>query len=357
MEEAEKDSNNLVKSSQETATLNNPQEETRDKINVEPSSVKDNGDKQLLANREELITVAVKFLQNPKVQSSSLQLKRSFLLKKGLREQEIQTALDRVGLDSAAGTTTQNSTTPRHYETPSTPRPYVHNSANHYNTPSLGQEMAPYQIQTHQNSVSSKLRDLANFLVLIGGASYAINFLWKRYLRPWLYGIANPQPKQALLTTVQTLLQSVETLKTGVMQLQKSLDKYEGSVDKLAEKVDTVKGDNDGWRQTLIEVKSVKGLMLGSQQFPAHPPTPTIPAWQRLDTSQIDPDIIVTVDKDGGSVKEDSDGSGKEDSGSGKSSRGSSEIELIGEDIHTQFTPGSYCQEEGAASQQQLETC
>ena len=60
-------------------------------VGGEAASVKEN------AIREDLVVTAVKFLQNLKVSSSPLEMKRTFLIKKGLSEAEITEAFTRLG--------------------------------------------------------------------------------------------------------------------------------------------------------------------------------------------------------------------------------------------------------------------
>ena len=90
---------------------------------------------------------AVKFLQNSKVVGSSLETKKSFLLNKGLTSEEIEAAFNRLSSTS------------------------ISNGSSSVELSS--------QIITPQNSLSSRLRDLLNVLILIGGFSYGARYLWK----------------------------------------------------------------------------------------------------------------------------------------------------------------------------------
>ena len=96
------------------------------------------------AIREDLVVTAVKFLQNVKVSNSPLEMRRTFLIKKGLSEAEITEAFTRLG--PMMKTVQQNN--------------------NVYG-------LLP------QASLGSKIRDLLNILLLIGGFSYSIRYLWK----------------------------------------------------------------------------------------------------------------------------------------------------------------------------------
>merc|ERR1712013_133852 len=122
--------------------------------------------------REELVKTAVKFLENSKVQSSTEKMKKDFLIKKGLTEAEIEQAFSKVSQVTSL--------------------------------PSQ-QQMVP------QSSFSSRLRDLLNILLLIGGASYAARYLWKKYISPWLFGAtkAVKTPHEMVLKTTQAVLKTV----------------------------------------------------------------------------------------------------------------------------------------------------
>ena len=92
------------------------------------------------------VTTAVTFLENDRVRSSTEEMKRKFLEKKGLTEAEIAEAFGRVAR----------------------PPPALHpatlaNEANLVSRPSM----------------ASRVRDLLNLLLLIGGASYGLRYLWK----------------------------------------------------------------------------------------------------------------------------------------------------------------------------------
>ena len=88
------------------------------------------------------IVTAVKFLTNVKVINNPVEMKRSFLFKKGLTEAEISEAFRRTGSAMSE-----------------LPHRMIH-------------------MNTHQ-SLSSKLRDILNILLLIGGFSYSLRYLWK----------------------------------------------------------------------------------------------------------------------------------------------------------------------------------
>ena len=95
----------------------------------------------------------MKFLENSRVQSSTLEMKREFLTKKGLTSEEIASAFSKA---SQAAPTQQVQVQQK-----------------------MDMQQAPMPVMLSQTTFSSKLRDLLNILLLIGGASYGARYLWK----------------------------------------------------------------------------------------------------------------------------------------------------------------------------------
>merc|ERR1711970_1392709 len=195
--------------------------------------------------REDLVKTAVKFLENSKVQSSTEKMKKDFLIKKGLTEAEIEQAFSKVSQ-------VVPSPSPQKMDIPFAP---------------MQQQMIP------QSSFSSRLRDLLNILLLIGGASYAARYLWKKYISPWLFGAAKAvkTPHEMVLETTQAVLKTVEQLQKSVQSLQTSLDTHSSKLDMVTQT--QVKPEETGAMQDLkSEIQSVKGLLLSS--FVSQSPSP-----------------------------------------------------------------------------------
>ena len=95
----------------------------------------------------------MRFLQNERVAGSSEEIKRNFLAKKGLSEEEIQAAFTQAGA----------AVTPAVSAPPVYPDHSVHQQ----------------QILQQHPSFSSRIKDLLNILLLIGGFSYGVRYLWK----------------------------------------------------------------------------------------------------------------------------------------------------------------------------------
>ena len=100
------------------------------------------------------MATAVRFLENDRVRASTDDMKRKFLLKKGLNEGEIREAFARV-------------------------QPAVQQPAPQQAVPAPLRVGGHPAIAVSQNSFSSRIRDLLNLLLLIGGASYGLRYLWK----------------------------------------------------------------------------------------------------------------------------------------------------------------------------------
>jgi len=242
--------------------------------------------------REDMVSTAVRFLQNEKVAGSSEEIKRNFLTKKGLSEEEIRAAFTQAG-DAV---------------TPAALAPSVY-----------PEQQLLLQQQQHP-SFSSRIRDLLNVLLLIGGFSYGARYLWKKYIHPWLFGITTPtkSPQETLMETCNAILSSVDLLKKSVVSLESSLDRHSSKLDEVSQNMlETSSFDGSSMKDIKSEVQSVKGILLSSRAFPQNPSvTPTrIPSWQLDDDG---PDLLAkTVDVPDGT------------SGNGSSI---SEIEMINSD-------------------------
>jgi len=226
--------------------------------------------------REELVNTAVKFLENSRVQSSTQEMKREFLTKKGLTAEEIASAFSKASQMA--------------------PLQQVQVQQK------MDIQQAPMPVMLSQTTFSSKLRDLLNILLLIGGASYGARYLWKKYISPWLFGApkAVKTPHDMVLETTQAVLKTVEQLQKSVQSLQGSLDNHASKLDLVTQQAQ-VKPEETGAMQDLkSEIQSVKGLLLSSRSFPQNPTIspPSIPAWQlETEETELGPDLVAdTID-------------------------------------------------------------
>merc|ERR1712130_980082 len=255
--------------------------------------------------RKDMVATAVRFLENDRVRASTDDMKRKFLLKKGLNEAEIREAFARV-------------------------KPAVQQPAPQQATPVPLQVGGAHPgLAVSQSSFSSRIRDLLNLLLLIGGASYGLRYLWKTYIAPWLFGPTKPvpNPQAAVVETCQAVLGGVQQLQQAITSLQTSIS---SQAEKLERAVESRQGrqENTGELGELkAEIQSVKGLLLSSRSFPQQPPVsapPSLPAWQLKQNDATAPDLLAAAATEG-------ERSGEASSSANGSS--ASEIEMLSSDL------------------------
>merc|ERR1711971_1243841 len=232
--------------------------------------------------RQDMVATAVRFLENDRVRASTDEMKRKFLLKKGLNEGEIREAFARV-------------------------KPAVQQPA-----PQQQAVAVPLQVggghpvmAVSQGSFSTRIRDLLNLLLLIGGASYGLRYLWKTYIAPWLFGPPKPvpNPQAAVVETCQAVLGGVQQLQQAITSLQTSIgsqaEKLERAVEYRQGRQENTTGDIG---ELKAEIQLVKGLLLSSRSFPQQPPVsapPSLPAWQLQQNDTTAPDLLAAAPTEG----------------------------------------------------------
>nr|SVE77925.1 EOG090X0FQ8 [Daphnia lumholtzi]SVE78555.1 EOG090X0FQ8 [Daphnia lumholtzi] len=190
------------------------------------------------ALREDLISTAVKFLQNPRVASRPKTEKESFLQRKGLNPAEIIAAFE------AAGTSEKKL------------HEYSH-------------ALAPVS-----TSKWGCFKEITNVMVLIAGATYSLHYLYRRFIEPFLFGHKKKKP---LEDTVEEMNKNLTSLVGNVL----------ATVQNLSDTVATLRPkqyEQSEIKELKAEVASLKAILLGRRQFPAPPAiitgTPSIPSWQ-----------------------------------------------------------------------------
>ncbi|XP_062618703.1 peroxisomal membrane protein PEX14-like [Saccostrea cucullata] len=230
--------------------------------------------------REDMISTAVKFLQNPKVRKSPLQQRKAFLERKGLTKEEIEMAVKRSGVTeevTVADHNMQNTVVP--YASPIT-------------GPQVYQQMVPY-------SGWSRVRDVLSVIALVGGLSYAAYRFYKEVIGPLLFGKSKEEDRLEKMERTITELQ--QSIVTTLAKVQESLTVLQSMVSKQDEKLQSISHDvyNKQSSETLARVQesqfsteikseltSIKGLLLNRRQFPPTPvSTPVLPAWQLASSS------------------------------------------------------------------------
>merc|ERR1712226_806357 len=261
--------------------------------------------------RQDMVATAVRFLENDRVRASTDDMKRKFLLKKGLNEGEIREAFARVK--------------------PAVQQPSAHQAVAVHPQIGAGHPV----VAVSQSSFSSRIRDMLNLLLLIGGASYGIRYLWKTYIAPWLFGPSKPvpNPQAAVVETCQAVL-------GGVQQLQQAITSLQTSINSQAEKLERAVESRQGRHETTgdigelkAEIQSVKGLLLSSRSFPQQPPVSapaSLPAWQLQQNEPTAPDLLAAAPKETSADASSSANASSATSSANASS--ASEIEMISPD-------------------------
>nr|CAG4649759.1 EOG090X0FQ8 [Scapholeberis mucronata]SVE93940.1 EOG090X0FQ8 [Scapholeberis mucronata] len=208
--------------------------------------------------REELVSTAVKFLQNPRVSSRPRSEKEAFLQKKGLTNSEILAAFEASGTSNTAD----------------------NNAVGHYSSVKVA------QVHEYSHSMTPVprtrwdiLRDVLHISVLAAGAAYSLHYLYRKFIAPLLFG---KKKKKSLTDTVEDMNKNLTSLVSDVS----------AAVQTLSDTVATLRlqqYEKSEIKELKAEMASLKALMLGRRQFPA-PPTivtgpPSIPAWQLGSTS------------------------------------------------------------------------
>ncbi|KAL5013829.1 hypothetical protein ScPMuIL_008099 [Solemya velum] len=165
--------------------------------------------------REDMIATAVKFLQNPKVQSSPLPQKKLFLEKKGLTKEEIDAAIQRSGIIQT-----------------------VH-APSHLRQPQVQPQLHPIvQTAVPVDSSWAKARDILHTAVLVTGLSYAAYKLFHEFIQPMLLG--KPRPSVRL----ERVEKSVEELQSSMVQtlakVQETLTAIQGLLSEQQKKTQTL---------------------------------------------------------------------------------------------------------------------
>merc|ERR1712037_1069662 len=295
-------------------------ERVKEEVVSEPKISEEDKELQRMATtvetgvRQDMVATAVRFLENDRVRTSTDDMKRQFLLKKGLNEGEIREAFARV-------------------------KPAVQQP----------QQAAPVPLQlggghpaiaVSHSSFSSRIRDLLNLLLLIGGASYGIRYLWKTYIAPWLFGPAKPvpNPQAAVVETCQAVLGGVQQLQQAITSLQTSIS---SQAEKLERAVESRQENTGELGELKAEIQSVKGLLLSSRSFPQQPPVsapPSLPAWQLKQNDTTAPDLLAAAPTEGQRSAEASSSANGSSAASSANASSASEIEMLSPDSGQEFS-------------------
>ncbi|XP_050397673.1 peroxisomal membrane protein PEX14 [Patella vulgata] len=214
--------------------------------------------------RENLVSTAVKFLQNPKVQSSSLTHKKAFLEKKGLTKQEIDLAIDRSGISKTESRVGLQS-------------PPLQQSAHPANN------IVPYNPSQYELSRWEKARAWTSSALIVAAVAYAGYHFYRTYIKPLIFGqISSENRLERLEKQIQEI--QTETIES-TKQIQESLKTIQTVLTQQqianSERTLLKQHDLNGIGEIKTEIQSLKGLLLNRRQFaPVPSVSPVLPSWQ-----------------------------------------------------------------------------
>ncbi|XP_053983010.1 peroxisomal membrane protein PEX14 [Hylaeus anthracinus] len=242
--------------------------------------------------RENLVKTAVEFLQNPKVTSSPVGRKQEFLRRKGLTEEEIQTAFKLASVDTTAD---QN---------------VIHKSKDYTVIPISPGHVHPYfQTYPYQITLFQKVKEFFNATALIGATIYCVYWFYKKFIEPFLFG---RKKKNTITDSVSEL---DKTIQNSMKEVKQSISKVEDDVQKLTQNQSLDPMVPQLVQELKQDLASLKSLLLSRKQFPSAPAS--IPSWQL----------------DAAATNQEKPSEGEDDAGSGSSANVSdSSLEMIRED-------------------------
>ncbi|KAK2809615.1 hypothetical protein FQN50_003672 [Emmonsiellopsis sp. PD_5] len=264
-----------------------------------------------MAPREELVSSAISFLQDPSVSSAPLDKKIAFLQSKNLTQEEIDVAFSRIGEDTSSVAHSSSQSTAVQQAPGYRPPPQY---AQNYGYP-------PGQWQPPPPPPELPKRDWRDWFIMatvMGGVGYGLYFVAKRYITPLIAPPTPPQLQQdkesideqfarafALLDQLSTdtaTLKATEEARTErldaalrevenvVTELKSSSRRRDDESRRVAEEVRSLKdgipkaidgakeGNDKRLKELGAELKSLKVLLgnrLGSTAGAASSPTPT----------------------------------------------------------------------------------
>ncbi|KAJ5916465.1 hypothetical protein N7504_000480 [Penicillium tannophilum] len=216
-----------------------------------------------MAPREELITSAVTFLQDPSVASSPIEKRVAFLQSKNLTQEEVDLALSRVGEDpaaAAAAASAASSPAPSSQQLAYRPPPQV----------PQGYGYPPYnQWQPPPEPPKRDWRDWFIMATVVGGVGYGLYSVTKRYISPLIAPPTPPQleqDKEKIDEQFSRAFDLIEQLSTDTAALKAAEDARTERLDTALKDVESLVADlktssrrrDDETRRISDEVKSLK---------------------------------------------------------------------------------------------------
>ncbi|GAD94716.1 peroxisomal membrane anchor protein (Pex14), putative [Paecilomyces variotii No. 5] len=208
--------------------------------------------------REELVSSAVTFLQDPSVASSPLEKRIAFLQSKNLTQEEIDLALARAGGDPSSAVT------------PASPSQGYAPSQAVYRPPPQGYGYPPYgQWQPPPEVPKRDWRDWFIMATVMGGVGYGMYFVAKRYIAPLIAPPPPPQlqqDKESIDEQFSRAFTLIEQLSTDTAGLKSAEEARTERLDAALREVESVVSElksssrrrDDETRRISDEVRSLK---------------------------------------------------------------------------------------------------
>ncbi|WOO76567.1 Peroxisomal membrane protein PER10 [Vanrija pseudolonga] len=212
-------------------------------------------------SRQELVRNAVLFLNDPKVQSSSLTQRIEFLQGKGLSEPEIQQALHEAANPGAASAPAAASLT----SPVAAPPAYARSTAAPQYAPAQQGGYVPYgnvYAVPPPEPPKRDWRDVFIMAVVSGGVVYGLAALARKYLTPHLQppsSTAFQETSQALTEQYDAAAAALADLKAETEALSKSTEaeraRLSAALDEVEEAARAVRDAETRWRDDMREVR------------------------------------------------------------------------------------------------------
>jgi peroxin-14 len=213
--------------------------------------------------REELISSAVTFLQDPSVASSPIEKRVAFLQSKNLTQEEIDLALSRAGEDPSAAASAVTTTSSSQGYTPQ-------QAAYRSSPPTQGYGYPPYQWQPPPPEPPKRdWRDWFIMATVMGGVGYGLYTVAKRYVSPLVAPPTPPQLEQDKKNVDEEFARAfalIEQLSTDTAALKSAEETRTERLDTTLRDVESLVGDlksasrrrDDETRRISDEVKTLK---------------------------------------------------------------------------------------------------
>ncbi|KAH8423881.1 putative peroxisomal membrane anchor protein (Pex14) [Aspergillus melleus] len=215
--------------------------------------------------REELISSAVTFLQDPAVASSPVEKKVAFLQSKNLTKEEVDIALSRAGEDPSAVAAVTASSSSTGYQSPPPQSAYRPPPP-----PPQGYGYPPYgQWQPPPEPPKRDWRDWFIMATVMGGVGYGMYTVAKRYITPLIAPPTPPQleqDKENIDEQFSRAFALIEQVSTDTAALKSAEETRTERLDTALREVENLVADlktssrrrDDETRRISDEVKSLK---------------------------------------------------------------------------------------------------